>query len=80
MIHASLEDGGGISQSKSHNLWYIGAEWSFESHFVGIIWFDEDIIVPCMNIKLGEQFLPFEFIELNLYIRHGVMIFNRDIV
>ena len=63
VIHESLEYGGGITETKEHNS---GFEESFvgdEGGFSLVTVFDTDIVVPPMNIELGEMSSVFQLVH-----------------
>ena len=63
VIHEVLESGGGIGEAEEH---YSGLEESLmgdEGSFPLMSIFDLDILISPLDVKLGEDFCPLEFID-----------------
>ena len=63
VIHEALESGGGIGETEEHHRKFkesfIGDKGSFPLMSI----FDSDIIVSPLDVELGEDFRPLEFID-----------------
>ena len=58
-----MEGGGGISEAEEHHCRFKESFVGNEGGFPLMPVFDSDIIVSLLDIKLGEEFLPLEFID-----------------
>ena len=63
VIHEVLESGGGIGETKEHYGWFEESFMCDKGSFPLMPVFDLDIIVSPLNVKLGEDFHPLEFID-----------------
>ena len=63
VIHEALESGGGIGETKEHYCRFKESFMGNEGSFPLMPVFDLDIIVFPLDVKLGEDFRPLEFIN-----------------
>ena len=63
IVHKSLERGGGVGKPEEHYRWFEEAFMCDESGLPLVTVFDADIVVPPADVKLGEQFGIFKFVD-----------------
>jgi hypothetical protein len=63
IIHESLEGGRGIIHAKEHDHRFEEAFMDNEGTFPLISFFDANIVITPLNVKLGEDLSSFEFIN-----------------
>jgi len=63
VIHESLECGGGVGEAEEHNGRLKEAFVGNESGFPLMSILDADVVVAPSNIKFGEDFSIFEFVD-----------------
>ena len=55
VVHHGLERGRRVSQAEEHDSRFKEAFTSFEGHLPFVPLFDLDVVIPPVDIKLGEQ-------------------------
>ena len=63
VIHELLKDGKGIGKAKEHYGWFEESFMGNESSLPLVPIFDMDIVISPMNVELGENLCPLEFIN-----------------
>jgi hypothetical protein len=62
-VHKGLEGSRGIAKAESHDGWLVKAHGCLECGFPFIAFTESDIIISPMNIQLGKELRPKEFVD-----------------
>ncbi len=53
-VHHGLESGRRVSEAEEHDRWFVEPFVGDECCFPSILWFNEDLVVPPLDVDTGE--------------------------
>src|SRR6266851_10441077 len=53
-VHHGLKGGRQVGEAEEHDRWFVEPLVSDECRFPSVLWFDEDFIIPPLNVNAGE--------------------------
>ena len=62
-IRSPLKYDQGVAHFKEHDVRFKQPKWSGEGSLPIVLWFDEDVVIPPLYVKFGEDQWSLEFID-----------------